>query len=144
MRVVIDTNVLVSAALKDRDPELIVLFVAGNADFEWIASRGIIDEYIDVLSRKKFGLSAEIQERWRRLLLRATTCVETINTVDFPRDQKDAKFLACGISGGALYFITGDKDFEETYKVFNTTVLSVSQFKKLVCDPITRHPMPRK
>ena len=56
MRVVIDTNVLVSAALKDRDPELVVLFVAENPDFEWIVSRGIIDEYIEVLSRKKFGL----------------------------------------------------------------------------------------
>jgi putative PIN family toxin of toxin-antitoxin system len=109
MRVVIDTNVLVSAALKDRDPELVVLFVAENPDFEWIVSRGIIDEYIEVLSRKKFGLSAEIKDRWRSLLLRATTCVETIDTVDFPRDQKDARFLACAISGGAAFFITGDK-----------------------------------
>jgi predicted nucleic acid-binding protein len=68
--------------------------------------------------------------------------VEIIDTVSFPRDQKDAKFLACALSGGADYFITGDKDFEETYKVFSTRVLSVSQFKRLVCDPLIRDVSP--
>lgn len=144
MRVVIDTNVLVSAALKDRDPESVVLFVAGHPEFEWIASKDILDEYFNVLNREKFRLPNEIKERWKNLLLRATTCLKTIDTVDFPRDQKDAKFLACALSGGAAYFITGDKDFEEAYKVFNTTVLSVSQFKRLVCDVITRDSAPEK
>jgi len=143
MRVVIDTNVLVSAALKDRDPELVLLFVTGHPEFEWIASSDILDEYLNVLNREKFGLSNEIKERWRSLLLKATTCVETINRVDFPRDQKDAKFLACASSGGAVYFITGDKDFEEAYKVFSTTVISVSQFKRLVCDPMTQDLIPK-
>jgi len=102
MRVVIDTNVLVSAALKGRDPELVVLFVAGNPDFEWIASMEILDEYVNVLSREKFGLSDEIKDRWRSLLLQAKSCVKTINTVDFPRDQKDAKFLASPYQGERL------------------------------------------
>ena len=38
MRVLIDTNVLVSAILKDRDPEKVVLFVASRDDREWIVS----------------------------------------------------------------------------------------------------------
>lgn len=100
MRVVIDTNVLVSAALKDRDPESVVLFVAGHPEFEWIASKDILDEYFNVLNREKFRLPNEIKERWKNLLLRATTCLKTIDTVDYPRDQKDAKFLACALSGG--------------------------------------------
>lgn len=28
--------------------------------------------------------------------------------VDFPRDQKDAKFLACALTTNAEFFITGD------------------------------------
>lgn len=33
MRVVIDTNVLVSAALKDRDPEAIITWVVAHPDW---------------------------------------------------------------------------------------------------------------
>jgi predicted nucleic acid-binding protein len=60
--------------------------------------------------------------------------VDVQATVDFPRDRKDAKFLACALAAKASYFITGDKDFEGAYKIGNTTVLAVSIFKRLVCD----------
>jgi len=38
MKVVIDTNVLVSAILKDKDPEAVILFIAGSPDIEWLVS----------------------------------------------------------------------------------------------------------
>ena len=47
MKVVIDTNVLVSAALRDRDPEAVILFIVARADFEWIVSPEILVEYKD-------------------------------------------------------------------------------------------------
>jgi uncharacterized protein len=55
MKVVIDTSVVVSAALKDRGPEAVILFVAGQSDFEWIVSADILEEYKAVLGRPKFG-----------------------------------------------------------------------------------------
>lgn|GEM_PF-3958926 len=42
--------------------------------------------------------------------------------------ENDAKFLACALSNNAGLFITGEGDFEEAYKVINTTVISVSMF----------------
>ncbi len=54
MKVLIDTNVLVSAALWDKDPEAIVLFVAKHPDFEWFVSPEIVEEYQAVLKRDKF------------------------------------------------------------------------------------------
>jgi uncharacterized protein len=134
IRVVIDTNVLVSAALKDREPEAIILFVAGRDDMEWIVSSEIMAEYRDVLSRAKFGLPQEIRQGWFDLLDAMTICFETDLHVDFPRDRKDAKFLACAISTNADYFITGDRDFIGAQKLLSTTILSVTQFKKLVCE----------
>lgn len=44
MRVIIDTNVLVSAALRDRDPETVILFVAEHPDFQWLISDAILEE----------------------------------------------------------------------------------------------------
>lgn len=133
MKVVIDTNVLVSAVLKDRDPEAIILFVAERDEMEWIVSPEIMAEYREVLSRKKFGLPEDELQLWFSLLDRFSVSCETPLAIDFPRDQKDAKFLSCAIVAGADYFITGDRDFTLAQKLLSTTILSVSQFKKLVC-----------
>jgi len=134
MRVVIDTNVLVSAALRDRDPEQIILFVVARPDIEWVVTSEILREYKEVLSRPKFGLDEALRQRWFELLAGATTLVDAALPIDFPRDRKDAMFLACAVSAGAAFFVTGDRDFEQAAKLAGVTVLSVLQFKRLVCD----------
>lgn len=132
MKVVIDTNVLVSAILKDRVPEEIILYVASQPDFEWIVSPQILIEYKDVLQRDKFGLPADVLQAWFSLLDSLTAVIDPDVVLDFPRDQKDAKFIACALASGANYFITGDRDFDQPLKIGNTAVLSVRQFKKLI------------
>lgn len=134
MRVLIDTNVIVSAALRDRVPEEVVLFVAAHGDFEWIASPEIITEYVAVLRRPKFLLPEIVVQRWTRLFETLITLVEPDQTVQFGRDQADAKFLACALVADADYFVTGDKDFSGAYKVGRTTILSVSDFERLIVD----------
>ncbi|MBM3129318.1 MAG: putative toxin-antitoxin system toxin component, PIN family [Chloroflexi bacterium] len=134
MKVVVDTNVVVSAALKDRNPEAVILFVVNHPEFEWVASPEVIAEYAEVLRRTRFHLPETIIHKWKNLFASMITVVETQGGVDFPRGQKDAKFLACALTAEADYFITGDKDFENAYKVGSTTVISVSMFKRLVCD----------
>ncbi len=134
MKVVIDSNVVISAALKDRNPEEIVLFVIRHPDFEWVATKEIIEEYIGVLRRGKFHLPDEIIHRWEKVFETLITVVQAQEKIDFPRDPGDAKFIACALAAGADYFVTGDKDFSSAYKIGSATVLSVSLFKRLVCD----------
>lgn len=137
MRIVIDTNILVSAILKDRDPEAVILFVTECADMEWVVSSEIMTEYREVLSRPKFGLPSDTLRAWLSLLDRITVVWPVDLSIDFPRDQKDAKFLSCAIVAGADYFITGDRDFSQAQKLFSTTILSVTQFKRLVCERLS-------
>lgn len=137
MRVVIDTNVLISAVLKDRDPEAVIMFVAECDDMDWIVSPEIMTEYIEVLSRPKFGLPDDIRQNWFDLLDALTVSFDVDLDFDFPRDYKDAKFLAGAVTAGADYFITGDRDFSEAQKLLSTTILSVTQFKKLVCERLS-------
>lgn len=68
MKVVIDTNVLVSAAFRDRLPERVVLWCVGNQRLIWLATDVIIEEYFGVLRRPKFGLSSVDIARWTNLL----------------------------------------------------------------------------
>ena len=132
MKILIDTSVIVSAALRDRDPEAVVLFVAAQPDWEWIVSTDILAEYRKVLSRPKFDLPDQVRQRWFNLFDTLTTLVEVDTSIDFPRNQKDAKFLACALAVNAEFFITGDRDFSEAQKIVRTTILAVSLFKKLI------------
>src|SRR5437588_12425303 len=101
MKVIIDTNVLVSAALKNKDPEAVILFVASQPDIEWIISPAIMAEYKEVLARKKFGLSQPILLKWVQLLDDLTVSVDVDIELEVARDRKDAKFLACALVSDA-------------------------------------------
>jgi uncharacterized protein len=131
MKVVIDTSVVVSAAIRDRDPEQVVKWVAERPDVEWCVSKPILDEYFAVLSRKKFGLPADLLGRWREIFESLTTTVVVAADIVFPRDQKDAKFIECALAANADYLITGDKDFAEARRILETTIISVQLFKRL-------------
>jgi uncharacterized protein len=131
VKVVIDTNVIVSAALSDRDPEAVILFIVRTPGIQWIATAEIVDEYVEVLSRPKFGLASDLRHYWRSLFEGDLTIVHSTPPVEFARDRKDAKFIGLALSTGADFLITGDRDFEDAEKLMETTVVSVSQFKHL-------------
>jgi predicted nucleic acid-binding protein len=85
------------------------------------------------LGRPKFGIPASLLARWFAFLDTATTQVIIDQPIEFPRDQKDAVFIACAIAARADYLITGDRDFTEARKLLTTAIVSVSQFQRLVC-----------
>jgi putative PIN family toxin of toxin-antitoxin system len=134
MKILIDTNVLVSAVLRDRDPETVILFVVEQPDIEWVVSPEIVTEYKEVLARDKFNLPSALLQRWYQMLDNLTTNYIVKSSITYPRDQKDAKFLDCALASKADFFVTGDKDFSEAQKLVRTIILSVSLFKKLVID----------
>jgi putative PIN family toxin of toxin-antitoxin system len=134
MKVVIDTNVLVSAVLKGRVPREVIQFIFDNPDWQWIASEEIVMEYKEVLSRRKFKLTDEVICEWFEIIDTFITRIDVNLEVDFPRDRKDEKFLACAMAAEADFLITGDSDFNQAQTLVNTTIISVSLFNRLVCD----------
>ena len=131
MKVVIDTNILVSAALKNKVPEEVILCVAFNLDYTWLVSTEIIEEYQSVLNRKKLNINPDRCKRFQQYVQDLTTLIVVNNTIEFERDRKDAKFLACATAGKADLLITGDKDFSEAQTLVATKIILVSQFKEV-------------
>ncbi|HEY5481237.1 MAG TPA: putative toxin-antitoxin system toxin component, PIN family [Verrucomicrobiae bacterium] len=136
MRVVVDTNVVVSAILRDRLPERVILFIIARPDFEWVASREILTEYREVLRRPKFGLPETVLSQWDDRFRAAVAEWPVEVPVSFPRDLKDAKFLACALAANADFFITGDQDFAEAGRLVRTKIVSVRQFDEMVLRPL--------
>ncbi len=137
MKIIIDTNVLVSATIADGKPEDTINFIIGSDEWEWIVSDAILHEYREVLNRRKLKLSETVKQNWLNIVELATTKIDVAVKVNFPRDRKDEKFLACAVVGEADFLITGDRDFEEMQALLpNTIIISVAMFKKLAIDAV--------
>ncbi len=132
MIIIIDTNILVSAAISGRKPESVINWIINQPDYQWVVSEEILAEYQQVLNRRKFKLTDIQKEKWFNLIQNSTKLIDVSSEFDFPRDQKDAKFLACAISANADFLITGDRDFTEIKTLGNTLIISVSLFAELV------------
>lgn len=131
MNVLIDTNVLLSAALRDRLPEHVVLYVATRDDFRWVVTPEIFAEYTNVLRRPRFALDQQTLERWTELLaLRTVNIGSPPRVANFPRDPKDAPFLAAALATHADFLITGDKDLLQAKGIVATRIVTVAEFSK--------------
>ncbi len=107
MRVVLDTNVFVSAVLGGR---LRVIVDAWRADrFTLVISDAIAREYLDVLKRPKFNLTAREITATTDYLLKTAEFVTPIKAVSAVKDDPtDNKFLEAALAGEVMYVVSGD------------------------------------
>lgn len=133
MRVVVDTNVVVSAILRDRNPERAIMHLVESIDWEWVASADILAEYRAVLRRPKFALPAAVLEQWDQRFSVAIALWPVPLPPEFQRDPEDAKFIACVLASEADYLLTGDRDFEAATDFPGVRTIGVSQFVSQFC-----------
>ena len=128
-RIVIDTNVIVSALIFYKSTTM-QAFREAKENGLILISAEILSELIDVLSRQKFDryLSREIREDFLASLTRETELITITETIDICRDPKDNKFLELAISGNATHIITGDKDLLELNPFQGIPILTPKQF----------------
>ena len=110
VKVVIDTNVIVSAILFGGMPgKLIPLWKSGR--IKPLVSKEIIDEYIKVLTYPKFGLSeAEINYILYNEILPYFDIIQIKSRPKIIKvDPSDNKFIHCAKAGKAGSIITGDQ-----------------------------------
>lgn len=107
MRVVIDTNIIVSAYLGGMLETVIIRWKAGK--FTLVVTDEIADEYHDVLQRPKFQIErAELDDFFALLLDKGefVTPSEAVNAV--ASDLSDNKFLEAAIAGQVDFIVSGD------------------------------------
>jgi len=112
MRVVLDTNVLISALLFTGSTHRFVSLWTGRR-LTPLATPAIIKEYARVLGYPKFRLtSREAEEIMKEDVLPFFEAVPPSGTPlpHSPRDPSDAEFLRTAISGKADALVSGDKD----------------------------------
>jgi putative PIN family toxin of toxin-antitoxin system len=109
MRVVLDTNVLISAVIYGGIPrEILQAVVSGTIDMS--VSEPLIKELQDVLQRPQFGLSVEfVQNTIAELTAIAEWVVPQKHHNLIAEDPSDNLVLDCAIAAEVDYLVTGDK-----------------------------------
>ncbi len=111
LRVVVDTNVLISAMLFPQSkPGQVLKSVVVHGRL--LVSRDAMSELNDVLRRPKFDRFATAEQRLEFVaaLIDESELIDVHTTLMECRDPKDNKFLELAVDGAADVVVSGDSD----------------------------------
>jgi putative PIN family toxin of toxin-antitoxin system len=108
MRVVFDTNILVSALVFPGGQGDIALRRIVDGSDQLVLSRAIVDELLEVLGRK-FARDAEELAHVAVFVTELATMVSPRRRLHVAKDEPDNRVLECALAGRAQAIVTGDK-----------------------------------
>lgn len=128
IRVVLDTNVVVSATLSRGGMAAATLDLAVARKAWLYVSHAVLSEYEDVLRRPKFlRVPREIINNTLTLVRRIAIIVTPTERVSVSPDVDDNRFLECAEAAEADYLVTGNKRHFPTHWK-KTRVVSAPEF----------------
>ncbi len=132
MRVVLDTNLLVSYLIAHRPPlaEIIDVYLA-HGDFTSLTAPVLLEELDRVLQYPRLHryYDAETRTRFVALVAALSEVVDLPDKVPpISRDPSDDWVIACAIAGCADAIVSGDRDLLDLVSVGDIPILSARQF----------------
>lgn len=129
LRVVLDTNVVISALLLQRSLTR-QAFDRASSDGIVLVSAETIEELNDVLRRPKFEKYIGEEERIEFLTayVREAVLVNVTEAIKACRDPRDDKFLELAISGRATHIVTGDAGLLALHPFRTIPILAPARF----------------
>jgi putative PIN family toxin of toxin-antitoxin system len=109
LRLVIDTNVVVSAALKPAGLQRTVVLLAIAKPARLYVSDPILAEYTKVLSRPELKIRKGLQRQLIDLLVRHSHRVGPTLRLQVTQDPDDNLFLECADAARTDYLVTGNQ-----------------------------------
>jgi len=128
IKIVLDTNILISAILFGGNPRKILSLIIDNK-IQGFISPFIIFELKEVL-RKKFNFPLEILEELEELIKEKFIIVYPKKTINLIKEVlADNRILECAVEAKADFLISGDtKHILKLKKINKTKIVSVNDF----------------
>jgi putative PIN family toxin of toxin-antitoxin system len=131
LRLVLDTNIIVSAALKPAGLPRTVLLLALKKPARLYLSAAVFAEYRGVLSRVELQIRKGLRRQLLQLLENRAHFVAPSGPLQITSDPADNIFLECADAARADYLITGNqRHFPKFWK--KTKVINVREFIGIV------------
>ena len=130
LRLVIDTNVVVSAALKPEGLQRTALLIATAKPARLYVSQPILEEYADVLSRPELRIRKGLRLQLLQLIKNNGHIIAPSRRLNVCSDPDDDVFLECADAARADYLITGNrKHFPAFWR--QTKIITTREFISL-------------
>jgi len=131
LRLVIDTNVVISAALKPEGLQRTTFLLAITKPARLYVSRPILDEYAEVLSRPELKIRKGLRQQLLQLIKNRGNLVVPSRRLEVSGDPDDNRFLECADAARADYLVTGNlRHFPRFWK--KTKIITPREFIGLV------------
>ncbi|HEY6350845.1 MAG TPA: putative toxin-antitoxin system toxin component, PIN family [Candidatus Angelobacter sp.] len=131
LRLVIDTNVVVSAALKREGLQRTVLLLALTRPAHWYVSDAILLEYASVLRHPQLKISRGERLKLLQLIKNRTRTIVPSRLPQATFDPADNIFIECADAARADYLVTGNlRHYPKFWK--NTKIIGSNEFMTVV------------
>ena len=131
LRLVIDTNVVVSAVLKPDGLQRTVFLLATTKPARWYVSGPIMEEYAAVLARPELKIRKSLRLQFIQLIKNHTYSVTPSRLPQLTSDPDDNIFLECADAARADYLVTGNRrHFPRFWK--KTKIIDSREFLDIV------------
>lgn len=134
MRIVVDTNVMISGVFFGGFPRKIPNAIAENK-LTACATAEIIDEYEEIIKEMINRKQGHLHHQLLAPLVQALEIVEPATTVTLCRDPDDNKFLGCAKDAKALYIVSGDKDLLVLEQFEDIEIITAKEFCERYMQP---------
>ena len=109
MRVLLDSNVLISAAINKGKPRKLLLKALAG-EFVLVSSNELLKELEGVIARPKFRLSSSEVQKFVSAFKKTVELVKVKSNLRIVEDPADDKVLNAAYDGKVDYIVTGDAD----------------------------------
>jgi putative PIN family toxin of toxin-antitoxin system len=126
MRVLLDTNVIVSAvATRGLCADVFRTVLAAH---ELVTCPQVLQEVRRILGMK-FGVPEPLIAEYLELIGQDAIVAESEDLLDFPiQDQEDAEIVVAAIGAGAQVLVTGDRDLQTLKNIGKVRIISPRAF----------------
>ncbi len=127
LRLVVDTNILISAALKPEGLQRTVFLLAITPPARLYVTEAILAEYRAVLARAELRIRRGLQLQFLDMVKNRSRLLSPALRLKAANDPDDDKFLECADESRADYLVTGNlRHFPRFWK--STKIVSAREF----------------
>lgn len=131
VRVVLDTNILISGLLYLGKPKKLLDFaLKGRMDI--VSSIGMVDEFKRVISREKFKLSVPEQEVLTTFIIRLSHMTSVKSGFKVVKDKDDDLVVNTAFDGKAAYIVSGDHHLLELKEFGRIKIVTASEMLEFI------------
>lgn len=127
MRIVIDTNVLISGVFFGGFPRKILNAVVEQKIIA-CATTEIINEYEEIVQEMINRKQGHLNKTILSPLVKSMEIIAPVTHIEVCRDCDDNKFLECAKDSHALYIVSGDKDLLVIKEYENIQIVTAKDF----------------